>query len=306
MKSEIIKKYLLALAFLLTANLLMAQDEETAPAGEKPRPARPAFDAPLLIDNQTDVVNLKNTLEWNIQHRFGTAENGIKDLYGIFAPSNIRLGFSYTLLDRMALGFGLTKINVTNPFVDLNLKYKILQQGREGGMPINLTYFGNLAIDTRNEENFDKGVHRLSYFHQLIISRRFSSKFSAQLSPTFSHFNAVDTLYSNDVLGLNIALRYKVSPQGSIILEWTEPLTKHDVNEADDQFRKDAGPERNVSIGYEIRTSSHDFQFFFGTYKNLLPQYNLTYNTNTWIKEVEGENKIAFLIGFNMTRLWNF
>lgn len=28
-------------------------------------------------------------------HRFGSVKNGYKDFFGLFAPSNIRLGFSY-------------------------------------------------------------------------------------------------------------------------------------------------------------------------------------------------------------------
>jgi hypothetical protein len=57
----------LSLLILFTVNA-EAQDEEEK---EKPRPQRKAFESAVLIDNQSDVVNASNTLEWNIQHRFG-------------------------------------------------------------------------------------------------------------------------------------------------------------------------------------------------------------------------------------------
>lgn len=302
-------KNLKIITFVLLANFMlfivsgaMAQDEEKS----KPRPERKAFESAVLLENQTDVINASKTLEWNIQHRFGTVRKGASDLYGVFAPSNIRLGFTYSIIDRLSIGFGLSKVIVTNPYIDLNIKGKILQQGRDGGSPINLTFYGNMVIDTRSEDNFATPLHRYSYFSELILSRRLSKKFSLQLAPQWSHFNAVDTLFSNDVFGLHIGARFKVSSQGSLIFDWTEPFTEHEINNASEPLQLDAGPYRNISFGYEVATSAHAFQFFFSVYGDILPQYNLTYNTNEFIKDVDGDNKLSFRVGFNMTRLWGF
>jgi hypothetical protein len=293
--------FLTAGLFIFSISTVHAQDEE-----EGPKPERKAFESAVLLENQTDVINTKNTLEWNIQHRFGTVNNGASDFYGLWAASNIRLGFSYSLTDRLGIGFGLSKINVTNPYIDLNVKYKILEQMRSGWPWVNLTYYGNLAIDTRNGDNFDKGAHRLSYFHEGIMSRRITYKLSAQVGLQYSHFNAVDTLFENDMFGISIGARYKISPQTSIILEWTEPTLEHDHAYATPEFNRETGPNRNVSLGIEIATSAHAFQIFVTTYRSLLPQYNLHFNTNEWIRDVGGENKLSFLVGFNMTRLWNY
>ena len=306
-------KYFLLSLFLFLSMALQAQDEEEK---EKPRPQRKAFESAVLIDNQSDVVNASKTLEWNIQHRFGTVENGSKDLWGVFAASNIRLGFSYTPIEKLAVGFGLSKIGNrtgTNPFIDLNVKYKILQQTRGNEMPVNLTFYGNMGIDTRNESNFDESVHRYSYFGQLIMSRRISKKFSVQGTVMMSHFNAVDTLYSNDVFGIGLGARYKVSSQGSILFEWTEPLTLHDVNNQihPEQIRRDAGPYRHIAIAYEVATSAHAFQVTFGIYRDLAQQYNLHYNSTRTAQDLFNANnndwyKFQYAVGFNMTRLWGF
>ncbi len=307
--------YLLSLLILVSA-VAQAQDEEEK---EKPRPQRKAFESAVLIDNQSDVVNSSKTLEWNIQHRFGTVENGAKDLYGIFAASNIRLGFTYTPIEKLAVGFGITKMGNrtgTNPFVDLDVKYKILTQTRENEMPVNLTFYGNMGIDTRDKSKFDESMHRLSYFGQLILSRRVSKKFSIQGTAMMSHFNAVDTLYSHDIFGIGLGLRYKVSSQGSILFEWTEPLTQHDVNDqihpsSNPSIRKDAGPYRNIAIAYEIATSAHAFQITFGIYRDLAQQYNLAYNSTRTAQDLFNANdndwyKFQYAVGFNMTRLWGF
>ena len=282
---------------LILSNIALAQEEEVS---EKVKPERKAFESAVLIDNQTDVINSAKTFEWNIQHRFGTINNGAEDLAGFFAPSNIRLGFSYSIIDRVGVGFGLTKKDFTNPYIDLNLKVKILQQGRSGGSPVNVTYFGNIVRDNRDESNFEKDVYRISYFNQFIVSRRFNKNFSMQASYMLSHFNAVDTLYTNYMSGISIAARYKVSPQGSILIEYTQPLFQYSVNdEIHGDLTKDAGPEPNLAIAYEVSTSSHAFQFFMTTYKSILPQYNLAYNPNKL-------KNTGILFGFNMTRLWNF
>ncbi len=288
-------------AIILGQYTVQAQDDE-----EAPKPERKAFESAVLLENQTDVINTKNTLEWNIQHRFGTVENGASDLWGMFAASNIRLGFSYSILEKLGVGFGLSKIAVTNPYLDFNVKYKILEQMRSGWSPVNLSYFGNFAVDTRAASNFIDGTDRLSYFHELIASRRFTYRFSAQVSLQYSHFNAVDTLFENDMLGVSIGARYKVSPQTSIILEWTEPTLAHDHEFATAGYFRETGPNRNISLGVEIATSAHAFQVFVSTYRSILPQYNLHWNTNEIIKDVNGENKLGILVGFNMTRLWNF
>jgi hypothetical protein len=297
---------------MVLAVKLQAQDEEEK---EKPRPQRRAFESAVLIDNQSDVVNASKTLEWNIQHRFGTVENGSKDLYGIYAASNIRLGFTYTPIERLAVGFGLSKIGNrtgTNPFIDLDVKYKILQQTRKNEMPINLTFYGDMGIDTRSSDLFVEGAHRVSYFGQLIASRRISKKFSIQGTIMMSHFNAVDSLYSNDVFGIGLGARYKVSSQGSILLEWTEPLTDHDINsKVHGDLTRRVGPFRNIAIAYEVATSAHAFQITFGVYRDLVQQYNLHYNSAYTAQDLFNANnndwyKFQYAVGFNMTRLWGF
>jgi len=66
-------------------------------------------------------------------------------------------------------------------------------------------------------------------------------------------------------------------------------MTKHPTN----------NPYPNLALGLELATSAHSFQFFAGNYNYITPSRNNYYNQNDYSK---GE----FLIGFNITRLWNY
>ncbi len=270
----------------------LAQDEEV----EQEQLARAAFESAQLIDNHSSYVYEKGTLEMNIQHRFGLVDNGISDVFGIFGPSNIRLGFGYAPINRLNVGFGYTK---NKQYLDLNAKYAILQQTRSGGVPVNVTYYGNMAFDLRDENNFINSSDRISFFHQLIISRRITPKFSAQIAPSVSHFNAVEgyvtregeveAIMNNNHYAIHLGGRYKFSGQGSLIAGYDQPITEHLTN----------NPHPNLSLGVELATSSHAFQIFFANYNALVPQENNMFNSHNF---EDGD----FLIGFNITRLWSF
>lgn len=283
------------IAFLLLAAAAGAQDE--GETGKDTRPVRNTFESIWLIDNQTVMVPIKGTFEMDIQHRFGTIDNGYDDFWGLYANSNIRLGFNYVPIEKLQIGFGFAK---ERKFWDFNAKYALFQQGREGGWPVSVTYFVNAAIDTRDKGNFPKdtyeGVDRFSYFHQLMFARKFTPGFSLQANVNLSHFNFQELVpgeenpddllqMNNDHLSLSFLGRLKVSNTMSVIAGYDLPLINHEVN----------NPESNLSFGIEVVSSAHAFQIFVGNYKGIVPQYNNVFNQNT-----------DFLIGFNMTRLWNF
>ena len=287
----------LAVFFLLvlSGGKLFAQDSTEAPVVTKVKPVKNTFGSVLIMDNQTVMVPIKGTLEMDIQHRFGTVNNGSKDLYGIFAPANIRIGMSYAPFKKVFVGVGLTKERMQ---VDLNGKYALLLQ-TPGKMPVSVTYFGNVVIDTRNKNNFTYGVHRFSYFNQLIIARKITSKFSAQIAPDFSWFNNVEGYVDskgviqykmhNYHFAISILGRYKVTAKSAVTAGYDQPLTQHPTN----------NPHPNICLGFETTTSSHAFQVFAGNFWSIVPQSNNMFNQNDYTKS-------QFVIGFNITHLWNF
>ena len=119
-----------ALLLALLTIPAFAQDAEPEKDKEpKKELARPAFESALLGDMQSVVVQTPKTLEWDFQHRFGTLENGIKDFFGIYANgANIRMGLTYTPINRLAVGIGITKNKMA---LDVNYKYAIFQQTKD-------------------------------------------------------------------------------------------------------------------------------------------------------------------------------
>lgn len=268
---------LLGLFMLIPA---FSQDEE------EDKPERPAFETSILIDNQTVVSPLKGSFEFQIHHRFGKVNNGITDIFGIYAPSNIRLGLNYGINDRIMVGYGTTK---DYKLQDLQWKYALLRQTRSGSMPVTVSYYGNVVLDARGKESFGpeeqfREIHRFSYFTQLIVARRFSLKYSAQLAPSFIYYNAVPIGMKNANFGFHASGRAKVLGSASIIAEYDQLLTS----------QENFDPKPNLALGVEIGTATHAFHIFAANYSQIINQRNLLYNTNDF-------SNGDFLLGFNIT-----
>ena len=326
MKSIInkIKSRLAFASFLIVCMFVMnstgfAQDDSTAANNEPPaplkiKPVKNTFQSVWIIDNQTVMVPIKGTLEMDIMHRFGTVNKGYQDFWGFFAPSNIRLGLNYAPVKNLFVGFGITKNNM---LWDANAKYAIIRQTK-GNYPVSVSYYANMAFDTRKDADnsiFKYSSQRFSFFNQLIIARKITDKLSVQIAPSVSHQNSVNGYYTkNDSTGKKIfkemkfdhfaiafSSRYKLTNVTSLMMNYDQPITKHATN----------NPNPNLSFGVEFNTSAHSFQLFLGNYSYLNPQRNNLYNTNSPFgytdrvtsKKVEGGK---FLIGFNITRLWNY
>lgn len=315
------KNILFIILISLISTISFAQDEATDSTGVKgkDKPVRSPFESGYLIDAQTTVIPNVKTLEAVIQHKFGPVENGRSDLFGIYAAgANIRIGLNYVLLKNFQIGTGITKTNMTT---DLNAKWTIIQQTRKGTNPLSIALYGNVAIDGRNISAFGSGMvrrtyndlpetykatDRLSYFSEVIVGRKFCDMFSLQGAVSFTHFNAAEIIYDNNVeIGVNehdkVAVhlngRIKVSPQGSIIFNYDQPLKIKDISEQHSWMNTSLP---NLSFGYEISTSTHAFQIYMGTTKSLLPQETVMYNQN------DLNSLRNFSIGFNITRLWGF
>ncbi|RLD25645.1 MAG: hypothetical protein DRI54_04485 [Bacteroidetes bacterium] len=277
--------------FLLVPSLVKAQDEEVSVEKKIDKPVRNPWGSSHLIETQNTVVWAPKTLEFVIQHRFGELNSGSFDLIGLYAPSNVRMGLNYTVVNRFQLGLGTTK---DKKLQDFNYKVAILVQNRSGKMPVSLTYYGNTQLDARDQEIYGAEYtwsNRISYFNQLILGRKFSKAFSLQISGSYAHYNFLDSTATPDLkhdnFGVGIAGRVKVGGKISILFEWDMPLTTPDYIKP------------NYSLGVEIATSSHCFQIFFTTYDGINYQDNLTFNTNdAWDGDV--------LIGFNIIPKWNF
>jgi len=285
------KKYRLLIWLLIFVPFFAIAQEETEETVtttevKEDKPERAAFESSQIIDNNTSVTFVKNTLEVVMQHRFGLVDGGTNDVFGLWAPTNIRLALSYSLTDWLTVGVGTTK---DGRMQDFNAKVALLRQTRSNSMPINVTYYGNFGVDARTKDNFRNIQDRYSFFNQLIISRRMNSNLSFQITPSVAHYNLVQPTQNNDLFAIAAGGRYKISPQTAIIFEYTQPLTEFELGT----------PEPGVSIGAEFATSAHAFQIYLTNYKGILNQRSQFYNQNDFFA---GE----FMLGFTITRRYNF
>ena len=294
---------LLLLAIITTSvdTDLMAQDSSAAaePAVKNKSYTKNTFGSNYLIDEQTVMVPVKKTFEFYIMHRFGTVNEGISNFFGVFEEANMRFAMTYVPVKDLQIGFGFGNYNME---VDGNAKYAILKQTRDGSMPVSVTYYGLVAMNTQKASTSNYIVStsdRFSYFNQILIARKITDKFSVQAGIAITHFNNVAGYYdsSNKVQPqmenknwtFCLGGRYQITPGMAIIVNYDQPITQNPMN----------NPQPNISFGLEMSTSGHDFQIFAGNYGYDLPTDNTFFNQNNY-------RKGQFVIGFNISRLWNF
>jgi hypothetical protein len=266
---------------------------------EGPKLVRNTFGTGYLIENQTVATPYKGGLEFQIQHRFSEIKT-YKDLFGIYGSANTRLGLNYGITDRIMVGVGTTK---DYKLQDLQWKYLILRQTEDGSMPVSLSYYGNMVIDCQSEEVFGppetyKFIHRLSYFTQLIVARKFGEKISVQVAPSMAYFNSApkykaegDTVYYNYMnmnFGVSAGFRANLFGPHSLILEYDQLITKQELGPDVKQ------PKPNLSLGWEIGTGTHTFQVFVTNYNRIINQHNLVFNTNDF-------TNWEYMVGFNIS-----
>jgi hypothetical protein len=286
------KNYIkLLFVLLMFPAISIAQEEEDTAQDStivvvKEQLERPAFEGASLIENPTNILFDKNTLEVQMQHRFGLL-NETNTLAGIYGDgANIRIALSWAFHERLTLGYGTTK---NSRLQDFFWKAALLRQTRSNSMPVSVTYYGNFTIDARPEKTFNMIQDRYSFFNQIIIAKRFTPNISLQVAPSISHFNAVEPGMKNDMFAIAFGGRFKISPNTAIIADYSQPLTQFDQK----------NPHPGISIGAEFATSAHAFQVFLTNYSGIVSQQNYMKNQNDFFK---GD----FLIGFNITRNYNF
>ena len=154
-----------------------------------------AFKSTRVANAQSLEIPKPKILQFMIQHRFGSIENGFYDLFGT-DYSVIRYDFSYGLNELIALGVGRSSFD---KIYDIFLKAKLLRQSKGSrSMPVSIVLYSDIGIKTSRKSELtpalkDNFSNRLLYVNQLIIGRKFNQRFSFQVMPTIIHRNLVLT-----------------------------------------------------------------------------------------------------------------
>lgn len=283
---------LLVTCFVIVAgNELKAQDEDLLKLVKedtvKKEWSSGAFKSSRVINGQSMEMIGKGVLDVRILHRFGLLSNGAKELFGLDEAA-MRMGFDYGLGTNLTIGVGRSTLNKE---LDGFIKYRpVRQTAGSGGSPVSVVWVSGLTVfttpwaDTTLKNEFK---HRLGYYHQVIIGRKFSNAFSLQLSPIFVHRNRVaNASDENDTWALGIGARMKLTKRTAFVVDYHPILAG-----------REPGTKDPLSVGFDIETGGHVFQLHFSNSTGMNEKAFLTGTTDAFWK-----GDIRF--GFNLSRVF--
>lgn len=290
------KQWVCLFVFVFTSLLAHSQDStlinlvtDSMNANAKPAYVSGTFKGVHVINMQTVEAPAKGALNFIIMHRFGKLNDGAYNFFGL-DNATIRLGLDYGITDRFSVGIGRSSFLKT---FDAYGKYKLLRQTYGSNtMPVTASLL--IAVTDYTEKFSDKTYlntkYRTAYATQLLLARKFSSRFSLQLVPTWLHYNLVPTTSDkNDVFALGIGGRIKVTKRMSISAEYNYVPNNQLVS---------AERHNSLSFAWEIETGGHVFQLVFSNSQAMTePQY-IGQTTGRW-------SKGDIFFGFNVSRIFN-
>lgn len=246
------------------------------------------FKGTKIINGHSIECTKKGALQLMFQHRFSPIGNGIKDFFGLDGAT-IRFGFDYGITKWLSVGIGRS---TTQKAYDGFLKAKLFRQSNK--MPFGIVLVGTTAIKTDSWNAIpadDIFAHRMFYTTQLIIARKFTERFSAQITPTLVHRNYVTNPNAqNNVFALGLGLRYKISKRMAIVGEYFYA----NARQLEDNYFGNT-----VALGLDIETGGHIFQLHFTNASGMV-EHQFIGMTRENI--TNGINSIR--IGFNLNRVF--
>jgi len=243
----------------------------------------PTFDDTRLINTQTTEILKPGNAQFRLAHRFGNLNSGFSELYGL-DQATIRMGLDFGISKHIMIGAGRSSYEKT---WDAFLKIKLLEQ--KNGTPFTLTWFSNTMInglkkDPTRSEYFSS---RMSFAHQLMISRRFSDRLSLQIAPILVHRNLVPTEKDPNNMGAIVfAGKYSISRVWSIITEYGLRIPEKGSVLFDPYYN-------SFSIGTGVNTKGHYFSFFLTNSQSIFERGFLFETNQSWI---DGDIRFGFCI----------
>ena len=174
-----------------------------------------AFKSSRVINGHSMEMIGAGVLDFRILHRFGPVNQGISQFFGLDQAS-MRLGFDYGISKNFTIGIGRT---TTQKELDGFLKYRAIQQAT-GGSPVSVVLVAGMSVQTYKNIDATKEVSfnlRTGYYYQVIAGRKFSNRFTLQLSPTLVHRNEVSAGDVNDIYAMGVGARYKFSRRMALV-----------------------------------------------------------------------------------------
>lgn len=274
---------------------VLAQEDDLLKEVEGGQPPKAAytlqtFKGTRLVNGHSVETKAGGDFEFIFAHRFGPINTGIHELFGL-DDAYVRLGLDYGITENLSASIGRNSVDKT---LDGYIKCRIIRQQKGViNFPFTITTLGGIAYKaTPRKDEAPAGfatVDRLAYVAQALIARKFSSRLSLQVMPTFIHKNAVDQmLEDNDQFALGFGGRCKITRSVAVTGEYYYRLGVHEFN-----------PSYNtLGFGIDIETGGHVFQLVLTNTRGLTER--------AFITETEGDFGAGDIhFGFNVTRTFH-
>jgi len=245
--------------------------------------ATAVFKGLQVVTLQTTKMPAKKEFYFVVSHRFGSVKDGISEFFG-FDMATTKIGGIYGVTDWLAVSASRhTMLKV----YETSLKYRLARQSDT--FPVDIVGYNTIDMNTfLDEDDYPKleFADRLSYISQVIVSRKFSDRFSLELVPSFIHKNLYDPAIENDnQFSLGSGGRMKLTKRLALNLEYAYNFDKPD-------FYKNP-----LSVGLDVETGGHIFQLLFTNSQSMTEAGYLTHASGDW-----GDGD--FFFGFNLYRVF--
>ena len=310
-----------AIAFGSVAmNVVQAQDDTSFSLFDEP--SAPVAEKVQYAFKTTKVVNLQSlelidpgVFDFKMSHRFGAMNGGAaafnsEDAVNAFGfdVATIRFGGEYGVNENLMVGLGRYNVK-SEKGVDAYVKYRLMHQTSDNKKPLSILLLG--AVDYKNTL-YDRtimgiagpvtitwgipGKQRLSYVGQVIVGKKVNDDFSWILSPTVvvsgmnDRYDAgsesfVSSGTAKTQFALGMGFRNKLSSRTSLNMEYIPIL-----NGNGDFYN-------SFSVGFDVETGGHVFQFDFTNSVGMNESMFITRNTDSW-------GAAGVRLGFNLHRVF--
>lgn len=271
-KKRIMKKLLLLFVTALGMQVICPAQDSTDAVQEAPKRkyTRATFNSTRIINMQSTEIVSKGNLQFMISHHFSplwnkdaSDQDNLAQLFGINSGlAYTYLSFDYSPASWVNIGLAAAGRSRYEGWA----KFKILrQQTGQQQIPVTVGWFSLVHASAAKDASVSLTWNKYAFLHQLLVARKFSDKLSLQLTPSLVYFNIVPygINNSNAVWSLGLGGKYKMSDNKNLTFEYSRQLNMYknliDKNGNIVNYEPDL-----LSIGLELNTGGHLFQFFIG------------------------------------------
>jgi hypothetical protein len=262
------------------------------------------FGGDQLINMPTNEI--ADGFQFGVQLYFGeiVPSEIANNFLGMDLSPNIRFSFAYPIIkNRLEVEIGRTNEignNGLGKTLDLSIKYQVLRQTKNNGMPVSVALYVDPSMATSiyptvpANSFFADGVtpfqysfdQRIDYNYQILVTRKFDKNFSFELAPALIYQNLVPAGKANETWVLQGGGRWKFSNHSSLLLDCAYIGNN-----------RDNGTINPLSFGVEFSYTRHIFQIMLGSSNNTLGQDIYTIDNADF-------TKADFYLNFNIITSW--